>query len=223
MGSTASPPVATRLVLVRHGEGRANVERVLAGLRGCTGLTERGRRQVAALGAHWAVRGFRPDVLLCSPVRRARESADILAAALHVVVREECALCELHLGEADGLALAAYEAHYGRAFDLLAEPDRPCAPGAESWAAVMQRVRRCLDDLATAHAGQTVAIVTHAGFVVASLLELLAIPATGERAYLDPAFTSLTCWQHQAGRWTLVSFNDAHHLDGSSEDLPSRP
>ena len=38
-----------RVVLVRHGEGRANVDGVIAGLSGCKGLTELGQRQVETL------------------------------------------------------------------------------------------------------------------------------------------------------------------------------
>jgi broad specificity phosphatase PhoE len=68
-------------MLVRHGEGRANVDRAIAGLSGCGGLTELGRRRVHALNARWAQTGFRPDVLVSSPVRRARETAEILAAS----------------------------------------------------------------------------------------------------------------------------------------------
>ena len=206
---------ATRLLLIRHGEGRVNVERVLGGLRGCTGLTDLGRQQVSILSDRWAQRGFPVDALLSSPVRRARESADILSRGLHVSVREDCALCELHLGEADGLSWTEYETRFGRTFDLMGQPERPYAPGAESWNQVVQRVRHCLDGFAATHAEQTVAIVSHAGFIVASMLELLAIPVTARRAYLDPAFTSITCWQYEAGHWTLIVFNDTHHLDGT--------
>jgi len=47
-------------MLVRHGEGMANVDGVIAGLSGCGGLTELGRRQVRALSERWAQPGFRP-------------------------------------------------------------------------------------------------------------------------------------------------------------------
>jgi len=45
------PPVegAARIVLVRHGEAECNLNRVLGGRTGCTGLTDLGRVQVAAL------------------------------------------------------------------------------------------------------------------------------------------------------------------------------
>src|SRR5713101_6944283 len=92
-----------RLVLVRHGEGKANVDGVIAGLSGCAGLTELGRCQVRALAERWAQTGFRPDMLVSSPVRRARETAEILAASMPGLgVLEACARCEMPLGEADG-------------------------------------------------------------------------------------------------------------------------
>ncbi len=40
---------ASRIVLIRHGEAECNINRVVGGRQGCTGLTELGRRQVAAL------------------------------------------------------------------------------------------------------------------------------------------------------------------------------
>jgi probable phosphoglycerate mutase len=133
-------------MLVRHGEGRANVDGVIAGLSGCRGLTELGRHQVRALNQRWAKTGFRPDVLVSSPVRRARESAEILAASMPGLgVVDDCALCEMHNGEADGLTWQEYDAKYGR-FNIIAEPSRPFAPGAESWADVMARVRECMED-----------------------------------------------------------------------------
>jgi probable phosphoglycerate mutase len=208
-------PPATRLLLVRHGEGRANVEHVIGGTRGCTGLTPAGRAQVEALAAHWATLCFRPDAVLCSTVRRARESADILTARLHGAAPvEDCGLCEMHLGEADGLTWAEYETAYGRPFDMTAESSRPFAPGAESWDEVLDRVNAVLAQIVARHAGGTVVVVTHAGVIVASLLRLLGIPPGTKRAHLDPRYTSVTCWEHAGGAWELVGFNDTSHLGG---------
>jgi probable phosphoglycerate mutase len=210
---------ATRLLLIRHGQGRANIEHVIAGLRGCTGLTPTGRVQVEALGAAWVAARFRPDALLTSPVRRARESADILSLCLgSPEVVEDCSLCEMHLGEADGLTWSAYEATYGRPFDLAAEPDRPFAPGAESWGEVLDRVEATLAGIVRRHPGATIAVVTHAGVIVASMLRLFGIPPGARRAYLDPGYTSVTCWQAARDAWELVAFNDTSHLGG----LPRR-
>ncbi len=192
-----------RLVLVRHGEGNVNVQGMIGGLHGCTGLTERGREQVRALARRWVSASFRPDVLVSSPVRRARETADLLAASLPgLMVAEDCDLCELHVGAADGLSWSDYDARYGR-FHLENEPSRAFGPGAESWAEMMVRVQGCLEELSIRWHDQTVVMVTHAGFIVTSLLWLLAIPNVTGRAYLDPGFTSVTCWigTALAGTW----------------------
>ena len=202
----------TRLLLVRHGEGVVNVNGVIGGLRGCAGLTDLGRQQVQKLTDRWVQAGFRPDVLVSSPVRRARETGDLLAAA-GLSVTEDCGVCEMHLGEADGLTWNEYDAKYGR-FNLEAEPSRPFAPGAESWADVLARVQGHMEELSVRHPGQTVVVVTHAGFIVASMLTLLAIPHSAERAYLDPKFTSITGWHRSASRWSLITFNDVVHLRG---------
>ena len=156
-------------------------------------------------------------------MQRARETALLLAACTRDGAEpvEDCAACEMHLGGADGLTWKQYEARFGR-FDIEANPDRPFAPGAESWNDVQHRVENCLRRLAAEHSRQTVVVVTHAGFIVASMLTLLGISQTSvaQRAYLDPWFTSITSWEYTPHRWTLLSFNDVAHLD---EHHPSPP
>jgi hypothetical protein len=49
-------------------------------------------------------------------------------------VTEESDLGELLPGQADGLTWDVYRAQYG-VFDLVAEPERPFAPGGECWLA----------------------------------------------------------------------------------------
>ena len=75
-----------------------------------------------------------------------------------------------------------------------------------------QRVRATLERLARRFAGQTVVAVTHAGFIVASVLVLFDIPRPGTGAHLDPGYTSLTEWRVEEARWQLVRFNDLSHL-----------
>jgi probable phosphoglycerate mutase len=87
-------------------------------------------------------------------------------------------VCDIHLGDADGLSWSEYDARYGR-FNLVAEPSRPFAPGAERWSEVTQRVRGCLEELAVRNAGKTVVAVTHAGFSVsAHMLKAAALCRT---------------------------------------------
>lgn len=213
-----------RLVLIRHAESRHSLRGVIGGPAGCSGLTERGVEQARALADRLRATGELSDcrALLCSPWPRARQTADILAGALPVGSIEEAAeLCELHPGDADGLAWEEYRARYG-AFDPQAFPDRPFAPGGESWSDFIGRVQSTLDRLAARFDGQTVVAVSHAGFIVGAFLVLVDAPLRrpGMRLWLDPAHTALTERRVSGATWRLVRYNDASHLIDRS--LPPR-
>lgn len=209
-----------RLVLIRHGESEHSSRGVIAGVSGCTGLTARGFRQARALAERLDATGElrECDTLLCSPVLRARQTAEVLADALSVgPIEEDCGLCEVHPGEADGLTWEAYRATHG-GFDLVAAPGRPFAPAGESWSEFIERVRATPQRLAERFDGRTVVAVSHAGFVVVSFLVLFDVPRPGTGARLDPVHTSLTEWDVSGGVWRLVRYNDASHLAGCASD-----
>jgi len=205
-----------RLVLVRHGDAHAGFHGVIGGETGCTGLTELGRTQAAALRDHLSRSGrIRADVLVASTLRRAVETAEIIAPGLGLEIqRQERDLCEVHTGEADGLTWTEYADRYG-SFDMQAEPDRVFAPEGDSWNSFHERVRRILGQLAEQHPDETVVAVCHAGVIMASLRTLLPIADGPTAAQLRPTNTGLTEWEHDPAtdRWTLHAFNDAGHLE----------
>ncbi|MGY6501151.1 MAG: histidine phosphatase family protein [Acidimicrobiales bacterium] len=209
-----------RLFLVRHGDAHAGFHGPIAGVRGCSGLTDLGRRQAVALRDHLADTGrINPDVVVSSTLPRAIETAEIIAPAFGLeIAGHQGDLCEVDPGEADGLDWAEYEVRYG-SFDMLAEPDRVFSPGGESWHGFHQRVAGALDRLAVQHQGRTVVAVCHAGVIMASIRILLGIPHEGPGNQLRPSNTGLTQWEHDetSGRWTLHSFNEATHLFGVTE------
>jgi len=204
-----------RLILVRHGDAHAGFHGNIAGRLGCEGLTDLGRRQAELLRDHLAASGhLKADVLLASELPRAIETARIIAPALGFDdVRQDCDLCEVHTGEADGLPWAEYAGKYGT-LDMNTEPDRAFAPGGDSWTSFHERVSRTMERLAREHVDQTVVAVCHAGVIMASLREILGIAHPGTGARLVPTNTGLTEWEHDATSelWTLRSYNDASHL-----------
>ncbi|MGH3915328.1 MAG: histidine phosphatase family protein [Pseudonocardiaceae bacterium] len=186
----------TRLVLVRHGESSATVERMMGGHDGCRGLTERGRQQAGALADRLARTGELADasVLLASVLPRAVETAEIVAPALGgLEVIADCDFCELHFGAADGLlSYAEFQQRY-RPEQHLHESFRPLAPGAESWAMFLARVGTALSGVAVEHAGATVVVVCHGGVIEMSLTALGNLPL--RRSFdLFVENTSLTEW-----------------------------
>lgn len=216
------PVGRTTLLLVRHGHAAAAERGVIAGPTGCTGLSDLGRRQAEALRDRLSGAAVvAPDVVLTSVLPRAIETAAILASAFGGgSATQHCDLCELHPGDADGLTWDAWRKADG--FNLAQEPDRVVAPGGESFVTFAQRVRGAVQRVTTEHAGQSVAIVCHGGVIVAASLLLMGFDESvlrgGRRLGLDPANTSLTEWERddEGGRWTLVRYNDAAHLEGLS-------
>jgi probable phosphoglycerate mutase len=204
-----------RLILVRHGDAFAGFHGPIAGPMGCAGLTPLGRRQAEALRDHLAATGrVHADVLLASILPRAVQTAEIIAPGLGLeLAGQDCDLCEVHTGEADGVDWADYNARYG-SYDMEAEPDRVFAPGGDSWNSFHGRVRRTLDRLATEHEGRTVVVACHAGFIIASVRLLLGILDPATSAHLRPSNTGLTEWEHEpvADRWQLCAYNEAIHL-----------
>jgi probable phosphoglycerate mutase len=204
-----------RLILVRHGDAHAGFTGPIAGRTGCAGLTPLGRRQAAALRDFLAATGRAPaDVLLASVLPRAIETARIIAPGLGLeLAGQDCDLCEIHTGEADGVDWSEYNARYG-SFDMEAEPDRLFAPGGDSWNGFHERVGRTLERLAREHAGKTVVAVCHAGVIMASVRLLLGIADPHTSAHLRPTNTGLTEWEHDPviDRWTLRTYNEAVHL-----------
>jgi probable phosphoglycerate mutase len=150
---------------------------------------------------------------------RALETAAIAAAGLRgLPAVADCALCELHPGEADGLTWADFVERYG-APDWDSDPGVPLAPGGESWTGFVRRVEGALTDLAARHAGELVAVFCHGGVVEASLLAFLPLAPDHRRLKLRTSHTSLTEWEVTQDGWRLLRYNDAAHLT----DTDARP
>ncbi len=211
----AEPDGATRVVLVRHGEAVCNVAGVVGGRTGCSGLTDQGRRQAGALGARLAATGELAEVgaLYASVLPRAIETARLIApglapAGVRPELATDCAFCELHPGEADGLDWATYTERYGDP-DWNADPDVPLAPGAESWSAFVERASGAVAAAAAAHPGQLVVIVCHAGVIEATLLAFLPLDrARVGRGWIQTDHASMTEWRLAEDHWMLRRYND---------------
>ncbi|GAA3310927.1 histidine phosphatase family protein [Streptomyces cinereospinus] len=164
----------TDFVLVRHGETPWHAENRYAG-RTDVPLTERGRRQAAALGV-WAG-DQRLDAVLSSPLRRARLTAEPAAAALGLPVRVDERLCEVDFGRGEGLTRAEMRERFPRELAaFLADPVTHHLPGGEDPAAAAARARDCLARTAARFPGGRVLVVAHSTLVRLLLCDLLGIP-----------------------------------------------
>ena len=214
------------MVLVRH--GAIPTPELVAGHKGCPGLSALGHRQANAL----AERLGRTDelgavaALYTSLMRRAIDTAAPLSAALGVRAQPDCAFCELHDGEADGLPIAEAAEKFWLPGSQSSRhlPWNPNAPAAESLPELVARAAGALVPLAYDHAGETVIVVTHAGVIRGSFM------CFGDESFRSSwsrgaiQHTSLTEWlvhrpdarEAPAGMGqpaALVRFDDASHLE----------
>lgn len=150
--------MTTRIALVRHGETDWNRQRRIQGLSDVP-LNETGRAQALETGRLLTRRDW--DGVYSSPLSRARETASIIAEVLGLPAPEALdALVERDYGEAEGLTDREIDRRY---------PDRGAVPGQESRDAVTARVLPALRELALAHLGRSLLVVSHGGAIRAVL------------------------------------------------------
>lgn len=147
----------TTFHLVRHAEKDAD-DQVLAGRTSGVHLTERGRRQAAALGRRLA--GEPVCAVYASPMERAQETAEPIGAALRLPVQLLPALTEIEFGEWTGRTFGTLNADARwRRFNAFRSGTR--IPGGESAVEVQARVVGELLRLRAMHPDEAVVLVSH--------------------------------------------------------------
>ena len=204
----------TRLVIIRHGEAQRAVDSKIGGFNGCVGLSDKGRSQAEQLRDRLIRTGELADasVVMTSVLPRAIETAEIIAPGLgpagEVDAKQDCDLCELHPGEADGLTWEQYRERFGS--EMERDPYVPIAPGGESIAEFLLRVGRTLTRIVAEHPEETVVIAGHGGLVWGSVHVFADLSI--QSAWFDAENTSITEWELGGARAKLVRLNDHAHL-----------
>ena len=203
------PVVTTVTHLLRHGQTEHTPERRYSG-RNDLPLSRTGRSEAEAAAVRTGQLGI--DVVVSSPIRRTRETAEAVAAELGVPVELDDDLAELDFGDLEGLTLdEALAAHPLAVRRFMADVTVP-APGGESIADVSARVARARRRTLDRHAGRTVLVVSH---VTPIKLLLAAGLGAGDdvvhRVFLEAASLSTVAWSSD-GRTSVRLVNDTAHL-----------
>src|SRR5271165_1619669 len=128
-GWRAEKSKATTTLLLRHGQTALSAERRFAG-RGDVPLTDTGRQQAAAAGSALAARDV--DLIITSPLRRARHTAEAVAERTGAGLTVDDGLAETDFGAWEGLSFAEVGAQYPAELAAwLADAD-VAPPGGES-------------------------------------------------------------------------------------------
>ena len=245
-----TPRWPERLWLVRHGQSAGNVARdrareanegriALNSRDMDVPLSELGQQQSLALGRWFAEgeEGRRPNVLLGSPYRRARQTAEFFREAggcrKDIVLRLDERLREKEFGILDGLTTVGIRVAEPQQAELRSVLGKfyHRAPGGESWCDVIFRLRSLLDTVGLHHGGCRVMIVAHQ--VVVLCMRYIIENLTEEEilridAELDVANCSITEYDFAetadgAGEMKLIRYNVTAPMAAKHTPVTSSP
>lgn len=199
-------------VFLRHGESIGNAESRWQG-QSDYALTEKGRAQARALAERWKAEKVKFDLILASPLVRAKETAEIVASALGAKIEFDPVLLERHIGEIEGLT--AEEVRKRPQPPYITPYDPIGGEGEGDWALFL-RAGQALHSLLRRTPGSYL-IVSHGG-----LLNQLMNAIIGIAPHVDPsgvrfrfentAFARVNYFPHQH-RWAIDALNDHAHLN----------
>ncbi len=183
----------TEICLVRHGETDWNLEKRTQGITDIP-LNQTGRDQ--ALATAEMLRSEPWDAVYSSPLKRAHETAQVIAAHLGIeAIHLRRGLQERHFGDAEGILASERKERFGNGMDI---------PGAETWDEVLHRGLVVLRTIVRDHPGDRVVVVSHGG----TIMNLLGSLSDGEvvpgEVALANASANLLVWDE---RWQLKWYN----------------
>lgn len=179
--------------ILRHGQTDWNIDFRLQGVTDIP-LNETGIAQARDAAA--VIDPVDWDLILTSPLSRARDTAQIVAEVNGLgEALVETLLLERSFGEAEGLGHEEWKAKYA---------DTNMVPGGESLSDLEARANQLLDKLASDHAGKRVLAVSH-GALIRKLLRIVSageFPRDGERL----GNASMSIFVHDVTGWSIERY-----------------
>ena len=207
------------IVLVRHGETESNRERLALG-HADAALNETGLKQAASVAnllGEDVERGLRVEAVYTSPLLRARETAEAIAARLGVPVSEAPGLIEMDVGEMDGLSgseMRERHPEFMRAWLGSGVADLRMPGGGESLAQVQERAWAAVERIRDAHPPDAAVVAVTHNFVMRTVVcRALSIPLAEFRRF-EQDLASITRLEFRGARTLITILNERCHLEG---------
>jgi len=200
------------LLWVRHGEP----ERIAAGtgVPADPALTARGREQAERLAQWLASESI--DVVLSSPQRRARETAEPIARVHGLEVQVTNGLMEYDSQSDSYIPMEELRATNDPQLSAMYE-GRWEDFGAEPAELFRTRVASSMDEIVAAHPGRRVVAVCHGGVINVAFAIALELD---RHLWFEPHYTSLSRMvASRTGVRSVASINERGHLDGRREPV----
>jgi len=156
----------TKILFVRHGESEKNIKNILSDSANKWPLTEKGRRGIEAIKE--TIKD-QVDIIITSPILRAKESAEILNKKFKTEIIENNLLKEIAYGEWNNKTVAerqqANPSLYAEYQEINKDPKKrfnyKLGRTGESRQEVFERTVKFLDGISKKYAGKTILVVGH--------------------------------------------------------------
>ena len=169
---------------LRHGRSRADDEQVHEG-RYDSPLTDVGKAQATRLGTIWKERGVSFDLIVCSTLVRASETARIIGEALSVPVEPDANWMEIDNSPIAGLTEEEAKKRFPRS-DWQTPYDRIAGTGESEWN-LQCRATQAIQDVVHRRKERTL-VVAHGGILIAAMRSIAGAPAPVNRTSYYFAF-----------------------------------
>jgi probable phosphoglycerate mutase len=204
----------TTLILLRHGETEWNLQGRWQGQAEDTLLTECGREQ--ARSAARRLQAFPIDEVYSSDLKRAWETAEIVADASGLIPIVEQGLRESDVGAWTGLTWDEIRAGWPEQVAAMLRGEDIQRGGGESYGEMRLRLAEAVDRIVLRHPGEMVLLVSHGAALRLLVTHIIQADLGTMHRFAIGGNTAISIVQHQHGVLRLVSYNDTSHLDSGS-------
>lgn len=202
--------MTTRLIFIRHAQSLWNEIGRWQG-HANPPLGENGRAQAHLLARRLST--WQIDHLYCSDLERAMNTATILGESLGLTPTIDPLWRERGIGVLEGLTTEEIELRYPEAWASRLTGPMVGIEGAEATEEVLKRAEMACRALLQRHHGQSVAVVSHGGMILTTLVHLLQLPAVGFARLTGGYHTAISQVVIDEDHARLVGLNDAAHLE----------
>ena len=207
------------IIFLRHGESVGNAELRWQGQADFP-LTDKGCEQAHALANRWQSEGVKFDHILASPLKRAKETADIVADALNLSVELDSIWLERNIGEVSGMTSDEVDRLYPNREFLTPFSAIVGNEGEGDWELYL-RAGQALHLLLRRKPGKYL-VVSHGGLLNQVMYAIVGI--TPQANFSGPRFRfKNTGFAHvrylpKSHRWQIDTLNDRSHWNGKGSD-----
>lgn len=179
-------------------------------------LTDLGIEQARHCAASF--KGHGPALLVSSPLQRARQTAQEIAAVTGFELLLDNRIAEYEVGQVAGLTGPEIRERFPEIAASWSRGERPVFPGEEGRQHFRERVGAFMDEYI--NCGQPVIAVAHGGVVAEVCAQVLGLELSRPGIFRAENCSITEIGTDRAGRKVLMRQNDTCHLDGLRSQQP---